>query len=260
MNIIVKQIVTSPNQRIVITHKTKSDTEHLYSIDNLEAVRRAAKELPDRAFKLYMRMNLNQDEYTYALSPKAICEEFGISEGKYREAVRDLIAKGYMRQSDEQKNVYHFFENPADDMLNCADDMLNSAVDTLNGADDVLNCADKQLKFTDEQQDCADEQQKLSTSYMRGQQTNNTSLLQRDSTKDITRNITTDSKGYNSDIYNKDSTTAKPDLKISNSSILDDVADYISDCCIKSNKDNSTVYDTDLMDYEAVMSDDCIPF
>lgn len=243
MNIIVKQIVTSPNQRTVITHKTKSDAEHLYSVDNLEAVKRAAKELTDRAFKLYVRMNLNKDEYTYALSPKAICEEFGISEGKYRDAVRELIAKGYMRQSDEQKNVYHFFENPADDML-------NPAVDTLNGAD-------KQLKSTDEQLNNADGQLKLNTSYAQYQRTNNTNLLQEDNTG----YNTIDSRScYNTDIYNKDSTMAKSDLKISNSSILDDVADYISDCCIKSNKDNSTVYDTDLMDYEALMSDDCIPF
>ena len=259
MNIIVKQIVTSPNQRTVITHKTKSDAEHLYSVDNLEAVKRAAKELTDRAFKLYVRMNLNQDEYTYALSPKAICEEFGISEGKYRYAVRELIATGYMRQSDEQKNVYHFFENPADDML-------NPAVDTLNGADDVLSCADKQLKSTDEQQDCADEQLnnadeqlKLNTSYAQYQRTNNTNLLQEDNTG----YNTIDSKScYNTDIYNKDSTTAKPDLKISNkrmSSILDDVTDYISDCGIKSNK-NKSEYDTDFMDYERVINDDSVPF
>ncbi|MBP1536958.1 MAG: hypothetical protein ILA17_03695 [Ruminococcus sp.] len=232
-------IVTSANQKVITTHKTRSDAEHLYSIDNIEAVKKAARELKSTAFKLYVIMNLNQNEYTYALSPKALHESIGISGGQYHRAVQELMERGYLIEDDKRKNLYHFYELPAENdtvipkmvtgsAINDTESNINDSESAINGLECVQNF-----------------------------ERNNTAILQDNNTRDNT----TDNKCYsNTDIYNKDSTTAKPDLKISNSSILDDVADYISDCCIKSNKDNSTVYDTDLMDYEAVMSDDCIPF
>ena len=149
------------------------------------------------------------------------------------------MERGYLIEDDKRKNLYHFYELPAENdtvipkmvtgsAINDTESNINDSESAINGLECVQNF-----------------------------ERNNTAILQDNNTRDNT----TDNKCYsNTDIYNKDSTTAKPDLKISNSSILDDVADYISDCCIKSNKDNSTVYDTDLMDYEAVMSDDCIPF
>ena len=70
---------TSPNQRVVVTHKTQSDKEHLYGVVNIEAVLAAMQNLSDRAFKLYARMNLHQNEFTYALSPAALNKETGLS-------------------------------------------------------------------------------------------------------------------------------------------------------------------------------------
>lgn len=110
--ILVKYIYTSPNQKIITTKKTISDDAHIYGICNIDATLTAAKELTDRAFKLYLRMSLHQDGYTYALSPVEICNSIGMSDKRYRDAVNELIAKKYLVQSEDHKNVFVFYENP----------------------------------------------------------------------------------------------------------------------------------------------------
>ena len=109
-NIYVYQ--TSPNQKIVHTQKAASNAEHLYGICNIEAMLSAARKLSDRAFKLYTRMNLHQNEHTYALSPAEIDKSIGMSDKRYRDAVNELIEKGYLVQDKKRKNVYVFFESP----------------------------------------------------------------------------------------------------------------------------------------------------
>lgn len=106
---------TSPNQRSVITHKTLSDKEHPYGICNIAATLTAAKELTDRAYKLYIRMSLHQDGHTYALSPVEINNNIGMTDKRYREAVKELIDKGYLVQHKDHKSVYIFYEAPAID-------------------------------------------------------------------------------------------------------------------------------------------------
>lgn len=68
--------------------------------------------MTDRAFKLYLRMSLHQDGYTYALSPVEIINSIGMSDKKYREAVNELISKNYLVQSKDRKNMFVFYENP----------------------------------------------------------------------------------------------------------------------------------------------------
>ena len=106
--------MTSPNQKIVQTYKAVSDSEHPYSICNLDAMLMAARNLTDRAFKLYVRMNLHQDDYTYALSPVEINDSIGMSDKRYREAVKELAQKGYLVKSKKRQNLYLFLENPDD--------------------------------------------------------------------------------------------------------------------------------------------------
>ena len=234
-------IVTSANQKVITTHKTKSDAEHLYSIDNIEAINKAARELKPTTFKLYVIMNLNQNEYTYALSPKVLNESIGISGGQYHRAVQELMERGYLIKDDKRKNLYHFYELPAENDTVIPKMVTGSAIN-----DSESNINDSESAIND-------------LECVQNFERNNTAILQDNNTRDNT----TDNKCYsNTDIYNKDSTTAKPDLKISNKrmgSILDDVTDYISDCGIKSNK-NKSEYDTDFMDYEGVINDDSVPF
>ena len=106
---------TSPKQKVVVTRKTQSDKEHTYAIVNLEALFTVARELTDRAFKLYSRLNMHSNEYTYALSPVEILKTTGMSESRYQTAVRELIEKGYLVQSADQKNKFTFYEYPARD-------------------------------------------------------------------------------------------------------------------------------------------------
>lgn len=108
----VKYIYTYPNQKIVMTKKTLSDDTHVYGICNVDATLSAAQELTDRTFKLYLRMSLHQDGFRYALSPAEISNSIGMSAKKYRESVKELISKKYLVPSEEQKNLYVFYEDP----------------------------------------------------------------------------------------------------------------------------------------------------
>ena len=103
---------TSPNQKSVITKKTISDAAHPYGIFNITATLNAAKQLSDRAFKLYVRMNLHQDGHTYALSPAEIFQSVGMSDKRYRDAVNELIEKGFLVQTEKSKSIYYFYEFP----------------------------------------------------------------------------------------------------------------------------------------------------
>ena len=102
---------TYPNQKLVVTKKAQSDAEHTYGIFNIEAAFTAAQVLSDRAFKLYVRMNLHQDGFAYALSPVELKNSIGMSDTRYRQAVKELIEKGYLVQSSERKNLYTFCES-----------------------------------------------------------------------------------------------------------------------------------------------------
>ena len=57
-------------------------------------------------------MNLHQDGYRYGLSPVEIEKAFGMTDKRYRSAVNELIGKGYLVKSEQQKNLFHFYENP----------------------------------------------------------------------------------------------------------------------------------------------------
>ena len=103
---------TSPNQKSVITKKTVSGAGAPYGICNVAAVLNAAKRLSDRAFKLYIRMNIHQDGHTYALSPAEILQSIGMSDKRYRDAVNELIEKGFLVQTEKSKSVYYFYELP----------------------------------------------------------------------------------------------------------------------------------------------------
>lgn len=112
--IVINIYQTSPNQKCVMTHKTLSDETHLYGKCNIEATLLAAKTLSDRAYKLYTRMNLHQDQYGYALSPTEIRGSIGMSEKRYQQAVRELIEKGYLIRRKNRSNLYDFYEWPGD--------------------------------------------------------------------------------------------------------------------------------------------------
>lgn len=132
-------IITYPNQKVITVKKTDSNRDHTYGIFNIEACSLAAQELSDKAFRLYIFLNLNQDGYTFALSPVKIEAKYGINEKRCRSAVKELIDKGYLIQKRNGTNRYTFFELPIreNDMTNNAANMPDNAVAPPISAGDI---------------------------------------------------------------------------------------------------------------------------
>lgn len=135
-----KIIRISPNQKIIVTKKTLVDTENTYSKINIEAVSTAARLLSGNTFKLYMRMNLHQDNYTYALSSEDIRKMVGLSVGQYRAAVNEMIQKMYLVLVESRKNLYRFYEYPQKDCESYgAASMEQNTIDHVGDLEGVSN-------------------------------------------------------------------------------------------------------------------------
>ena len=103
--------MTVPNQKEVqVARRTPRDGNHLYSMNNLDALRQAMNCLKGSGLKMWLYLNKNQDNYRFGLSQKA-CEEWGIKKDSYYDGIKDLIANGYLRQSQPGSNLYIFYEN-----------------------------------------------------------------------------------------------------------------------------------------------------
>ena len=106
---------TFPNQKVVQIRSMPhngNDKKNPYGCLNVEASNSAARRLKHNAYRLYVRMALNKDGYTFALSPKEMKSEIGISTTGYASAVKELIKEGYLVQKRDGSNNYEFYENP----------------------------------------------------------------------------------------------------------------------------------------------------
>lgn len=108
-------MITYPNQKVIqvksMLHNGK-DKSQPYGCINIEASNRAARVLKPNAYRMYIRIVLNQDGHEFALSPKTMREEIGISPTGYETAVKNLIDAGYLVQIRNGSNKYIFYENP----------------------------------------------------------------------------------------------------------------------------------------------------
>ena len=103
--------MTFPNQKEVqVAKRTPRDSKHLYSMNNLDALRQAMNCLKGSGLKMWLYLNKNQDHYRFGLS-RVDCAEWGIKKDSYYDGFNDLVKHGYLRLSKEGSNVYHFFEN-----------------------------------------------------------------------------------------------------------------------------------------------------
>lgn len=110
---------TVANQKVVVVNKAVSNKENIYGIVNKEAAFEAMRELKPNTYILYSYMNMNQNEYKFALSPTDVINNTGMSKKTYDRAVAELIEKGYLVQTKEGSNVYSFYELPSQNVL-CA--------------------------------------------------------------------------------------------------------------------------------------------
>lgn len=103
--------MTFPNQKEVqIAKRTPRNAEHLYSMNNLDALRQAMICLKGSGLKMWIYLNKNQDNFRFGLS-RVDCAEWGIRKDSYYDGIKDLIANGYLRQSQPGSNLYIFYEN-----------------------------------------------------------------------------------------------------------------------------------------------------
>ena len=98
-----------PNQKIVTVNKEKCNSANLYAAINISAMEKAAQALDAGAFKLWVYFAKNQDKYQFALSSKAVEENFGIKIKQYNNAISALIEQGYLVQQGDSNN-YTFSE------------------------------------------------------------------------------------------------------------------------------------------------------
>ena len=80
-------MITYPNQKIVTIHKDDNDPFLQVGVDTwIEA----SNILSPMAFKLYLLMASNQNEYTFALSYESICSRIPMSRKTYEKAIKEL--------------------------------------------------------------------------------------------------------------------------------------------------------------------------
>lgn len=106
-------MVTYPNQEVITIHKPQIDgqTERFLCV-NAEAVRIAAKNLKPGSLKLWLSLAANSDGYVLALSQREMIQ-WGMSEGTYREAKKELKSQGYLTLRKENHYDFHVFPEEA---------------------------------------------------------------------------------------------------------------------------------------------------
>lgn len=104
-------ITLYPNQKIVQTIKSLPKS---YIMD-VRANKRAMQELSCHAFILYQHFVQNVSGFVEALSFQAITKSSPLTERKYRDAVNELLEKGYLAvvPDYDQFELYRFYENPS---------------------------------------------------------------------------------------------------------------------------------------------------
>lgn len=111
---------TNPNQDVVEIHKEKCDKENIYAMINIEAIKLAMKDLTPAQFQVWLYFAKNQAGYTFAVSPAAALNEFGIKKDTFQKAKVVLKDKGYLIENPAKgKNHWIFREIPVEDIMYC---------------------------------------------------------------------------------------------------------------------------------------------
>lgn len=104
-----KKIKTVPHQRTVKVSKSATDKAHKYTMNNLEALAEASRNLQSLGgFKLYMYLAKNQENYYLALSNADFKEWSGLGRRAYNTAFEELKKKGYLVPLNDSESVYFF--------------------------------------------------------------------------------------------------------------------------------------------------------
>ena len=111
-------MITVANQNIVEVKKEPCDKNHIYAMINIEASQMAMKDLTPVQFQVWYYFAKNQAGYTFAVSPAAALQEFGIKKDSFQKAVQVLKDKGYLVANPAKgKNYWVFHEIPEADVM-----------------------------------------------------------------------------------------------------------------------------------------------
>lgn len=99
---------TYPNQRMIQIHRELVKNDFL-GIKN-ENWMAAARDLRPHAFLLYLYFASNANNFTLALSQKAVQDAIGMPRSTYHDQFRVLVNKGYLVH--RSGNTYDFYEKP----------------------------------------------------------------------------------------------------------------------------------------------------
>lgn len=102
------------NQKTVLINREKIEKgtgrKRPYTQFYIDTIEQAGRELKNNAFKVYMYLATNTDEYTFGLSPQDIANTYGMNVDTAREGIRTLIDKGYLSLLEGSKNEYVFYD------------------------------------------------------------------------------------------------------------------------------------------------------
>lgn len=109
---------SNPNQDFVTVNKEKCDKNNLYATINIHAMSLAMKDLTPAQFQVWLYFAKNQAGYTFAVSPAAALDEFGIKKDTFQKAKAVLKEKGYLIE-DLAKGKKHwiFKEIPEEEIM-----------------------------------------------------------------------------------------------------------------------------------------------
>ncbi len=100
--------ITFPNQRTICVHRERAESDFL-GIKN-ENWKAAARDLSAHAFKLYIYLASNKDNFKLALSPAAVRQEIGMARSTYHDQFHVLVDKGYLVPA--HGSTFDFYEVP----------------------------------------------------------------------------------------------------------------------------------------------------
>ena len=119
---------TVPNQKVITVHKVRREDDTLFTMFPQYVQQRMMNDLHKvGSIKLWLYLSKNQDAYVLALSP-ADAAKWGIGPDAYKAGIKDLVGKGYLRQTGA-KNNYVFYDLP---QPKTQDNQINIALDELS--------------------------------------------------------------------------------------------------------------------------------
>lgn len=99
-----------PNQRIIYIKRDSDNAKKNFFKIGHKQLEKAANDLKGNAFKLYIYLANNKNNYKLELSSKHYIQWSGSSDGTYDRAFKELKDKGYLEPAKEHKNVFLFVE------------------------------------------------------------------------------------------------------------------------------------------------------